>query len=227
VNWIWENLGLLADLTLSHLELSIPPIILSFVLSVPLGWVANRYAFSRAALLTIAGLLYAVPSLPLLIVLPLIVGTGLRSPVNIIIALTLYGMALMVRSTADALAAVDPDVKQSATAVGFSAWTRFWSVEFPLAGPVLLAGLRVVVVSTVSLVTVGGVLGISGLGLLFTDGLQRTILAEIIAGIVLTVVLALVLDGLLVLLGRALMPWTRAQSTSTSRRALRKAVVTA
>jgi osmoprotectant transport system permease protein len=227
VNWIWENLGLLADLTLSHLELSIPPIILSFVLSIPIGWVANRYAFSRAALLTIAGLLYAVPSLPLLIVLPLIVGTGLRSPVNIIIALTLYGMALMVRSTADALAAVDPDVKQSATAVGFSGWTRFWSVEFPLAGPVLLAGLRVVVVSTVSLVTVGGVLGISGLGLLFTDGLQRTILAEIIAGIVLTVVLALVLDGLLVLLGRALMPWTRTQSTSASRRALRRAVVTA
>lgn len=227
MNWIWENLGLLADLTLSHLELSIPPIILSFVLSIPIGWVANRYAFSRAALLTIAGLLYAVPSLPLLIVLPLIVGTGLRSPVNIIIALTLYGMALMVRSTADALAAVDPDVKQSATAVGFSGWTRFWSVEFPLAGPVLLAGLRVVVVSTVSLVTVGGVLGISGLGLLFTDGLQRTILAEIIAGIVLTVVLALVLDGLLVLLGRALMPWTRTQSTSASRRALRRAVVTA
>jgi osmoprotectant transport system permease protein len=224
VNWIWENADLLANLTLTHLELSIPPIVLSFVLSLPIGWIANRFRFSRGVLLTIAGLLYAVPSLPLLIVLPLLFGTGLRDPINIIIALTLYGMALMVRSTADALAAVDPDVKQSATAVGFSGWSRFWSVEFPLAGPVLLAGLRVVVVSTVSLVTVGGVLGISGLGLLFTDGLQRTILAEITAGIVITVVMALVLDGLLVLLGRALMPWTRTQSMG-SRRALRKAVL--
>jgi osmoprotectant transport system permease protein len=130
----------------------------------------------------------------------------------------------MVRSTADALAQVDPDVRQSATAVGFSGWTRFWQVEFPLAGPVLLAGLRVVVVSTVSLVTIGGVLGINGLGLAFTDGLQRQIISEIVAGIVLVVVIALVLDGLLVLLGRALMPWERA-TREPSRRALRKVVL--
>ncbi|GAA4666228.1 ABC transporter permease [Frondihabitans cladoniiphilus] len=224
MNWVLENSGQLLSELLSHLELSIPPIVLSFVLSIPIGWVANRYRWSRAVLLTVAGLLYAIPSLPLLIALPLIIGTSLSSPVNVIVALTLYGMALMVRSTADALDAVDPDVRQSATAVGFSGWTRFWQVEFPLAGPVLLAGLRVVVVSTVSLVTVGGVLGIPGLGLAFTDGLQRSIISEIVSGIVLVVVLALVLDGLLVLLGRALMPWTRATREPSSR-ALRKVVL--
>jgi osmoprotectant transport system permease protein len=223
VSWVLQNLDILSSSTLSHLELSVPPIILSFVLSLPIGWVANRFRWSRATLLTIAGLLYAVPSLPLLIILPVVIGVGARSDANVIIALTLYGMALMVRSTADALDAVDPDVRQSATAVGFGAWKRFWQVEFPLAGPVLLAGLRVVVVSTVSLVTVGGVLGIPGLGFLFTDGLQRSILAEIVSGIVLTVVLALVLDGLLVLLGRALMPWSRA-TREPSRRAQRRLV---
>lgn len=224
MNWVVQNLDVLSSSTLSHLELSVPPIILSFVLSIPIGWVANRFRWSRATLLTIAGLLYAVPSLPLLIILPVIIGTGLRSNVNVIIALTLYGMALMVRSTADALDAVDPDVRQSATAVGYGAWKRFWQVEFPLAGPVLLAGLRVVVVSTVSLVTVGGVLGIPGLGFLFTDGLQRSIVAEIVSGIVLTVVLALILDALLVLLGRALMPWSRA-TAEPSRRARQKLVI--
>lgn len=223
MSWVLQNLDILSSSTLSHLELSVPPIILSFVLSLPIGWVANRFRWSRATLLTIAGLLYAVPSLPLLIILPVVIGVGARSDANVIIALTLYGMALMVRSTADALDAVDPDVRQSATAVGFGAWKRFWQVEFPLAGPVLLAGLRVVVVSTVSLVTVGGVLGIPGLGFLFTDGLQRSILAEIVSGIVLTVVLALVLDGLLVLLGRALMPWSRA-TREPSRRAQRSLV---
>ena len=86
--------------------------------------------------------------------------------------------------------------------------------------------MRVVVVSTVSLVTVGGVLGVNGLGLLFTDGLQRAIIAEIVSGIVLTVVLALVLDRLLVLLGRALMPWTKATATP-SRRAARRVMATA
>lgn len=224
MNWILQNLSLIGDQTLTHLRLSVPPIVLSLVLSIPIGWFANRYRLSRTVLLAVAGLLYAVPSLPLLFLIPSIIGTGLRSPVNIIVALTLYGMALMVRSTADALAAVDEDIKQSATAVGFGGWTRFWQVEFPLAGPVLLAGLRVVVVSTVSLVTVGGVLGIGGLGALFTDAFQRSIYAEIIAGIVLVVVIALVLDGLLVLLGRVLMPWTRATRVP-GRRAQRRMVL--
>jgi osmoprotectant transport system permease protein len=225
VNWIIENWPTLWGETVVHLELSVPPIVLSFVLSVPIGWVANRFRWSRGVLLTVAGLLYAIPSLPLLLVIPTLIGTSLSSPINLVIALTLYGMALMVRSTADALAEVDADVRQSATAVGFSSWQRFWRVELPLAGPVLLAGLRVVVVSTVSLVTVGAVLGVNGLGLAFTDGLQRTIVAEIVAGIVLVVVLALVLDGLLVLLGRALMPWQRATQEPTRRAARKLAVV--
>lgn len=226
MNWVSQNVPYLLDATWAHLGLAIPPIILSFVLSVPLGWLANRFRPARGVLLTAAGLLYAIPSLPMLFLIPIIIGTGLRSATNVIVVLTLYGMALMVRSTADALEAVEPDVRQSATAVGFSSWGRFWQVEFPLAGPVLLAGMRVVVVSTVSLVTVGGVLGVNGLGLLFTDGLQRAIIAEIVSGIVLTVVLALVLDQLLVLLGRVLMPWTRA-TAAPGRRAARKVLATA
>jgi osmoprotectant transport system permease protein len=98
--------------------------------------------------------------------------------------------------------------------VGFSNWTRFWQVDLPLAGPVLLAGMRVVAVSTVSLVTVGAVIGVQSLGSLFTDGFQRGIQAEIIAGLVATVGLALIFDGALVLLGRMLMPWTRRVKTT-------------
>jgi osmoprotectant transport system permease protein len=193
VNWIWSNADYIWDKTLVHLALSVPPVLLAFVISLPIGWLANRYRVSRG-ILTVAGLFYAIPSLPLFVVLPAIVGTSLRSPVNIVIGLTLYGVALMVRSVADALGSVEVDVRQSATAVGYSSWQRFW---------------RVVVVSTVSLATVGGVLGVNGLGLLFIDGFQRDIPEEILTGIVLTIVMALALDGLLVLLGRALMPWSR------------------
>jgi osmoprotectant transport system permease protein len=218
VNWIVNNLGLIWSLTLQHLALAVPAIILSFVISVPVGWVANRYHWSRGVLLTVLGLLYAIPSLPLLVILPVFLGTDLRDSVNVVVALTLYGIALMVRTTADGLASVSEDVTQSATAVGFSAWTRFWRVDLPLAGPVLLAGMRVVTVSTVSLVTVGAVLGIKSLGLLFTDGLQRNIVAEVATGIVMTIVLALVLDFLLVLLGRLLMPWARAVRTQREKR---------
>ena len=209
MTWVLANLGLIWGRTLDHIVLSLPPIVLCFVIAVPLGWLARRYTISRGVILTGAGLLYAVPSLPLFFVLPAVIGTGLRSPLNVIIALTLYGVALMVRVVSDGLDSVDADVRQSATAMGYSGWTRFWQVELPLAGPVLLAGMRVVAVSTVSLVTVGAVIGVQSLGSLFTDGFQRGIQAEIIAGLVATVGLALLFDGALVLLGRILMPWTR------------------
>jgi osmoprotectant transport system permease protein len=209
MTWVLANLGLIWGRTLDHVVLSLPPIVLCFVIAVPLGWFARRYRVSRGVILTGAGVLYAIPSLPLFFVLPAVIGTGLRSPLNVIIALTLYGVALMVRVVSDGLDSVDPDVRQSASAVGYSGWTRFWQVELPLAGPVLLAGMRVVAVSTVSLVTVGAVIGVQSLGSLFTDGFQRGIQAEIIAGLVATVALALVFDGALVLLGRILMPWTR------------------
>lgn len=218
MNWVVENLPLIGQRTLEHLALSVPPIILSFIISVPIGWLANRYRWSRGVLLTVLGLLYAIPSLPLFVILPIVLGTGLRDSINVIVALTLYGIALMVRTTADALGSVSSDITQSATAMGFSPWTRFWKVDLPLAGPVLLAGIRVVAVSTVSLVTVGAVLGIKSLGLLFTDGLQRNIVAEVATGMVATIALALLIDFVLVLVGRLVMPWTRAVTIRPARR---------
>ncbi|MET4782330.1 ABC transporter permease [Glaciihabitans sp. UYNi722] len=227
MTWILNNLDLIGQLILAHLAIALPPIVLSFIISVPIGWVANRYRWSRGVLLTIGGLLYAIPSLPLFIALPTFIGTGYQDPINVVIGLTLYGIALLVRVTADGLASVDADIRQSASAVGFSSGGRFWRVELPLSGPVLVAGLRVVAVSTVSLTTVGAVLGIKCLGLLFTDGIQRNIPEEIWTGIVLTVAIALVLDGLIVLIGRLLMPWSRVSAIPSRRaqRASRRAAI--
>ncbi len=218
MRWLSLNLDLVGELTLIHLRLVVPPIALSLLIAVPLGWLAHRFRASRSVLLTLSGLLYAIPSLPLFIMIPAVIGTGLRSPVTLVVALTLYGVALMVRTAADAFDSVLADVRRSATAVGFSTAGRFWRVELPLAGPVLLAGLHVVVVSTVSLATVGAVIGIRSLGTLFTDGFQRGIAAEILTGVVMTVLLALVLDLLCVLAGRVLMPWTRPVAGSRPRR---------
>jgi len=222
VTWLFNNGDLIGQLVVAHLIIAIPPIILSFVISVPIGWAANRFSWSRGTLLTVLGLLYAIPSLPLFIILPLIIGTGLRDSVNLVVALTLYGIALMVRTSADGLSSVDPDVRQSASAVGFSARSQFFRVELPLAGPVLLAGIRVVAVSTISLTTVGAVIGIDSLGSLFTDGFQRGIAVEILAGIVLTIILALGIDALLVLLGRVLLPWVAVNSGRVARRERRR-----
>ncbi len=220
MNWIVNNLGLIGGLTLEHLRLSVVPIVLGFVIAIPLGWVAWRYRVTRGLVLTVAGLLYTIPSLALFVVLPPLLGIPFLSEFNVTIALTLYAVALMARAAADAFGSVDPGVRQSATAVGYSAWRRFWEVEFPLAGPVLLAGLRVVAVSTIALVTVGILIGVESLGYLFTNGLQRRIVEEVFAGVVATAALALVVDAALQLLGRVLMPWarrtpTRARAVST------------
>jgi osmoprotectant transport system permease protein len=224
VNWLANNLDLVLELTVQHLRLAVIPIVLGFVVAVPLGFLAYRYKLTRGVLLTLAGLLYTIPSVAMFVVLPTITGTPLLSEGNVIIALTIYAVAIMARSIADALGSVDADVRQAATAIGYSSWRRFWAVEFPLAGPVMLAGLRVTAVSTISLVTVGIVVGVQSLGYLFTNGFQRRIVEEILAGVVATMLIALLVDLLLALLGRAVMPWTRA--AATGRRARRTAVAT-
>ncbi|PWH06191.1 ABC transporter permease [Brachybacterium endophyticum] len=212
MTWILANLGLLGERLLAHLGQALPPIVLAFVLAIPIAKLANSRGWLRGGLTAGAGLLYAVPSLPLFIVLPIVLGTGIRSSVNIIVALTIYGLALMVPSASEALRSVSGSTLQSATAQGYAPFARFWSVELPLAGPALVAGLRVVAVSTVSLVTVGGVLGVPSLGMLFVDGFQRNITAEILSGIVLTAALAVALDLLIVLGGRLLLPWAHSRT---------------
>ncbi|WP_291792776.1 ABC transporter permease subunit [Brevibacterium sp.] len=216
VDWILENRAHLLTLTVSHLGLSLPAIAAVLVLSVPVAVLANRLRPLRGVIVSGTGLLYAVPSLPLFIVLPVLLGTGVRDAVNVVVALVLFGMALMVRSVADALDSVPAEVRLAATAQGHSAWGRFWTVDLPLAGPALLAGLRVVSVSTISLVTVSAVLGVQSLGSLFTDGFQRGIIPSIVSGVVITAALALAADLFLMALGRALMPWQRTGRGSAS-----------
>lgn len=210
MTWVVENLGLIWSLTLTHLQHSLIPIALSLVISVPLGWVAWRYRLVRGSLITITGLLYTIPSLALLTILPTLVGYSFISDTNLVVALTIYGVALMVRAVSDGLDSVDADTRLAATALGYGPGRRFWAVDLPLAGPVILAGLRVTAVSTIALATVGILVGVTNLGYLFTNGLQRRIIEEVLSGLVAVVVLAVVIDLLLVLGGRLLLPWARA-----------------
>lgn len=210
MTWASDNLALIADLTLAHARLAIVPVAVALVLSIPLGALAHRVRWLRGAVLGLAGLLYTIPSLALFVLLPPLLGIPYLSDLNVLIALTLYAVALLVRTVTEALESVPADALASARAIGYGPTFAFLAVQLPLAGPVLLAGLRVATVSTVSMVTVGALIGVGSLGSLFTDGLQRRIVPEVLTGVVLTAALALVLDLLLQLSGRVLMPWLRA-----------------
>jgi osmoprotectant transport system permease protein len=207
--WIGRNLDLIGGRTLEHVALTAPPIVIGFLISIPLGYWASRSRVARSVLLVLGNIVYTIPAFALLILVPVAIGGAILDPDNLVIALTLYAIALMVRASADAFAEVPREVAASATAVGYSGWQRFFAVELPLAGPVLLAGVRVVSVSTVSLASVGALTGIDNLGSFFTDAFQRQFLTEAVVGIVATLVLAAVFDLILNALGRILMPWNR------------------
>lgn len=209
MKWLSNSWTLIADLTATHLSLALPPILLSILIAVPIGLFASRTRRIGGLVLSAATLLYCIPALPLIIVVPTIFGIPLRSGSNVIIVLVLYGVALLVRTAADAFNAVPTDARMAAVAVGSSPWQLFWRVDLPLAIPVLISGIRVTTVSTVGLVTIGALVGVPSLGTLFTDGFQRGIVAEVLTGIVGVVALALLLDGVCLLVGRMLTPWAR------------------
>lgn len=222
MNWVLENLDLIGDLALAHLRQSVIPIALGFALALPVGWLAWRHTRLRGAVLTTIGLLYTIPSLGLFALLAAL-GVPYLSETNLIVALTIYALAIMTRSVADGLDSVDPATRGAAIAVGYGPARRFWTVDLPLAGPVLLAGLRVTATSTISLATVGILIGVQNLGYLFTNGFQRRIVPEILAGVVAVVVIALVIDALLVLAGRLLMPWMPRRAQTRRERAAARA----
>ena len=195
--------------TLNHVRLSIIPIVLSLVLSIPLGWLANRNPTSRAVVITGGSLLYTIPSLPLFVILPLDHPHGDprrhqpgRRPDHL-----RRGHHGPVGGRRPGLGRAVDDRRLDGG--GILSLGRFWRVELPLAGPVLLAGIRVVSVSTVALVSVGVIIGSENLGYFFQNGKQRGILEEVVVGIVLSLLIALVFDLVIVTLGKVLMPWTR------------------
>ncbi|PWB98079.1 ABC transporter permease [Salinibacterium hongtaonis] len=216
MNWVLENLDLIGRLSLEHIRLSLVPIVAGLLISVPIGWLAFRFQPARGVILTVTGLLYTIPSLALFVILPPLLGISYLSELNVVIALTIYVIAIMSRSVADGLGSVEPATRQAAIAMGYAPWRRFWTVDFPLAGPVILSGLRVAAASTVSLVTIGILIGVESLGYLFTNGYQRRIVPEIFAGVIMVMLIALVIDVVLMLAGRMLLPWARATTESTT-----------
>ncbi len=206
-NWISDHVHEFVDLTGQHLYLSLTPVVLGLLISVPLGVASVRWSWFYPPVFAGANLLYAVPSLALFMLMLDI--TGLDSPLTAIVPLTVYTLAVLIPNVVDGLRQVPEPVRQAATAMGFGATRRLIQVELPIAVPVIVAGLRVATVSSISLVSVAVLVGQGGLGQLFTDGAQREFPTPIIAGIALTIILAFSADLVLVLAQRLLTPWAR------------------
>jgi len=214
VRYLLNHLDTAWALTLIHLRLSLIPVALGLLIAVPLGALVWRHTALRRITTLTASIIFTIPSLALFVVLPLIIPTRILDEANVIIALTLYTTALLVRSVPEALDAVDAHIRDAASAVGYTRMRQLLKIELPLSLPVLVAGLRVVAVSNISMVAVGSVIGIGGLGTWFTEGYQSDKSDQIVAGIIAIFALAVVIDMVILVAGRAITPWARVKATS-------------
>ena len=203
-SWIPQNWSQIWELTWENAKLGVLSALYGLIISVPLGIIAARWRWFYPPTLTVVNVIYAIPALALFIAL--IPALGLTDT-NVIVALTLFSLCVIVPNVVAGLRGVPPSVRQAATAMGYGALRRLITVELPVAVPVIMGGLRVAMVSSISLASVGQLIGVSSLGYLFIDGEQRDFPTEIYVGLVLIIALALAADLILVGIRRVLTPW--------------------
>lgn len=216
--WVATNSQRILELTLGHLYQGVVPVAIGTLIALPVAYYASRRRASKGGrrtgtltLLYLSSLLYTIPSIALFVLMPLILGTSIISPLNVLVALSVYSFSLMVRAGVDAFDAVPDSLYESARALGYTPGQARRELMVPLAAPVILSGLRVATVSNIAMVSVGALIGVPSLGTLFTDGLARDIPSEILVGVALSLGMAFALDGILMLLTRILTPWRAAE----------------
>lgn len=208
MNWSWisSNAGLIWQLSRENIYLGTVPALLGLVISLPLGIAAARWGWLYPPLLAAVNIIYAIPALALFIVL--IPSYGLTDT-TVIIALTLFSLCVIFPNVISGLTSVPDGVRQAATSMGYGPLRRLALVELPLAVPVIIGGLRIGVVSSISMASLGQLIGVSSLGYLFVDGLAREFPTEIYVGIAGVILIALICDLLLVAVRWLATPWLR------------------
>jgi osmoprotectant transport system permease protein len=203
-NWnvIWFYVG-------EHVRYTAAALGLGLAITVPLVYLAHRWPRTYAPVLVVANVVYAVPALTMFIVLGSFLGLLNDKPV--VLAMALYTLVILVRNFVEGLRAVPRDVVDAASGLGLTPARRFVAIEVPLALPGIVAGMRLAAISTISLISVAGVLGRGALGGMMEEGFSRRINTEIAASFIAIVVLALVADALILLAGQLCTPWVRAQ----------------
>ena len=195
-----------------HVVITIASVILGLLVSIPLALIAQRSRVAEAGILGTAGIIYAIPSISLLLILYSTVGLGL-SQTTVIVALTLYNILILVRNVLTGLRGVPADAKEAATGMGFGPVRRILRVELPLALPSITAGVRIATVNTVALVTIGFAVGHGGLGGIITTGFKDNLYRQqVLTGVILVVALAIIFDLVLLAIQRLLTPWVRAEA---------------
>ena len=211
IDWEWLADNFTEDVVpafLQHIFLCFVSLLIALVISVPLGILAARYRRLYPPLTAITGFFYTIPSFSMFTILLFVVGLSVgRTPA--IIALVLYSLLVLIRNVVTGLDSVPPETKDAARGMGLTDRQILWRVELPLALPVIVAGMRIAIVTVIGIAVIGAYIGAGGLGDLIFDGITRDFPTMYIAGAVLATLLAIGSDLLFVGVERLLSPWAR------------------
>jgi osmoprotectant transport system permease protein len=196
----------LLDALQQHVVLTLMSVVAGLILAFPLALAAHRVRQVRGPILGLTTAIYAVPSLALF---PLLLPMFGLTATTVVAGLTLYSLTILVRNIMAGLAGVPEEVRESARGMGYGPVRMLFAVELPIAIPAIMAGLRVATVSTVALLTIGGLVGYGGLGTLILQGLPSLFKAQVLTASVLCVLLAVLADLVLVAIERVITPWRR------------------
>jgi osmoprotectant transport system permease protein len=205
-DWTFNHLPDIGRRVQEHLILTGIAVGLGFVLAFALSLAIRRVPALYAPVTWVAGVMYSIPSLALFALLVPFTGLSITTAE---IGLVSYTLLILVRNIVGGIRSVPADVREAAIGMGYSSWQLLWKIELPLGLAVIIAGVRVALVTTIGLVTVTGVIGQGGLGALILQGIQQFFATPLVIGAVLSIALAVVLDGVLVALQRRATPWTR------------------
>lgn len=191
MKWAHRNLDTILLALFQHVAMVATALAISLAISLALGiWTARRPTL-YAAFMSVAAILYTVPSLALFAILIPLVGLG---PVPAVIGLVAYSILILTRNIATGLREIPPDILEAATGMGFSPGQRLWRVELPLALPVIVAGIRIAAVTQIGVATIAAYINAGGLGTIIFAGINQRFPEKIMVGALLASLLAVGCD---------------------------------
>ncbi len=205
-DWLATHAAEIGERVAEHLELTVIAVVVGLVIAFALSVLALRFPRLYPPITGFTGILYTIPSLALFAFL--VPYTGL-TVLTAEIGLVSYTLLILIRNIVEGVRGVPPEVRDAALGMGYTSRQILWRIELPLALGAIFAGIRVATITTIGLVTVTALIGEGGLGYFILLGIQLFFSTPLIVGAVGSVLLAVLFDGGLVLMQRALTPWSR------------------
>jgi osmoprotectant transport system permease protein len=191
VRYLLNNSGKVLTLTEQHLIITLTALAIAIAIAIPIGILLTRQPRLYGPVMGVLSALYTIPSIALLVVLIPIIGLGFWPT---IVALVIYCQAILVRNTVVGIRNVDPAILEAARGMGLSDSQTLRMVELPLALPVILAGVRIAVISTIAIATVAAFFNAGGLGSLIREGISQDYGDKILAGVIAVSALAILAE---------------------------------